>query len=138
MVAGVVRITPLRPIERNGLRGFGFSVHFGEDISQSRASPSPGSGASESAATASEQPSAPKPPPGAAGANSTRSAPFGGSDGEPSIPSSEASSAKMGQSLLPANPERADAKSGSYSGYSEHAVSNSNEATFSDMEKSLW
>ena len=22
-------ITPLRPIERNGLRGFGFSIHFG-------------------------------------------------------------------------------------------------------------
>lgn len=34
-----LRITPIRPIERGGLKGFGFSVHFGTTNSQAGESP---------------------------------------------------------------------------------------------------
>ena len=105
-----LRIIGPRPVERNGLRGFVTTFHFGNTHSPDSSSHQVNSPASTSS-------------PGP-GTNSSRSALSAGSDGNPSKPSPADGCVKMDGASTPV-PDRPDAKSACIRAEAGQAVSHS-------------
>ncbi|MBI1620332.1 hypothetical protein [Aquamicrobium zhengzhouense] len=105
-----IRSTGIRPIERNGLKGFGLTISIDNTNSHGLSvRADAGGGCSSPAATPGD--AALLLPGGVTGPLSTRPAPFDGSGDEPSVPSFAAGGAKMRDDTRAGRgDERAEAK----------------------------